>query len=161
MLGRSLTEIKNIILGKIIENIDIVRALVVNDEDFLNTIPTTEQQVLINNPSDLIRNQIFPYIKKPSDEIKDRVIIMSKFVNFEKVSLNFKQGEIYLYVIVPYSIEKTDYGIRYDFIADKLDELFHNNQIGEFEFVERGDFDVDENYIGHMIKFKMTDFYGW
>lgn len=160
-IGRSLTEIQNKLLGSIIGNPDIVKALVINDEDFLNITPTSEQQYLIDNTSDLIRTRVFPYMKKLTPEIRDRTLIFTKYTNFEKRNSYFKTGEIYVFVLVPVAYEKTTEGIRYNYIIDKIDETFKSCNIGEFEFKERGDIDVDKEYLGHYIKFNMIDFYGW
>jgi len=43
--GQSLTEIKNQILAKITSNQNIIKSLIIEDEDFLNTIPTQNKKL--------------------------------------------------------------------------------------------------------------------
>lgn len=160
-MGQSLTELKNKTLVKIISDQELVKALVINTEDFLEITPTNEQNILLQSPSSLIRNQIFPYKSIPLPSEDEKTYITSAFVNFRKVSNVYKNGIVYFYVIIPRKLEKTNYGIRYDFICDKLEQLFENGNIGEFELDDRGDFEVGNlNYLGHYIRFKIKDFYG-
>lgn len=160
-MGQSLTELKNKTIVKIISDEELVKALVINTENFLDTNPTNEQNNLLQSPSSLIRTQIFPYKSISLPVEAEKTYITSAFVNFRKVSNVYKNGIVYFYVIIPRKLEKTNYGIRYDFICDKLEQLFENGNIGEFELDDRGDFEVGNlNYLGHYIRFKIKDFYG-
>jgi hypothetical protein len=160
-MGQSLTELKNKTMLKIISDQELVKALVINAEDFLDITPTEEQNQLLQSPENLIRTQIYPYKSIPLPSEVEKTYITSSFVNFRKVSNVYKNGIVYFYVIIPRKLEKTNYGIRYDFICDKLEQLFENGNIGEFELDDRGDFEVGNlNYLGHYIRFKIKDFYG-
>lgn len=145
----------------IINNQDILKALVVDQENFLESTPTDEQSQLLNNPSLLIRQQIFPYKKATVKKNKDKVFLTMEFMDFEKRGLHYQNGMITFYVLVPNALEQTDLGSRYDYIIEKLEEIFFENGIGKFEFYRSGDITIDEDYIGAYLTFEITDFYGW
>lgn len=148
----------------IINNQDILKALVVDQENFLESTPTDEQSNLLNNPSLLIRTQIFPYRKVTEKKNKDKVFLTMEFMDFEKKdnkSRNYQRGMITFYVLVPNALEPTDLGSRYDYIVEKLEEIFFENGIGKFEFYRSGDITIDEDYMGAYLTFEITDFYGW
>lgn len=159
--GQSLTEIKTQIASKIISNNNLIRALIIQDEDFENTTLTQEQVIILNNPDTLIRKQIM--LTKNVTAITDKSMpyITSMCVDFKKKSHNYQEGMIWFYIILPNTWEKTAYGIRYDYIGDKLDEIFGESGIGKFEFNKRGDMPIDENFIGHYISFDILDFGKW
>lgn len=159
--GQSLTEIKNQIINKITGDIDLIKSLIISDEDFLNKAPTPEQIIILNDPDLLIRKQIMLTKNVTAKTNRDMPYITSAYVNFKKVSNNYQSGIVYFYIIMPNSMEKTDYGIRYDWIGDELDSIFSSVGIGKFEFYDRGDMFIDQDYLGHYIAFKILDFYGW
>jgi hypothetical protein len=162
-MGQSLTELKNKTLVKIISDLEIVKALVINTEDFLEITPTEEQDILLQSSSNLIRTQIFPYksISLPLESEKTYITSAYTDIRKENNSNIYKNGIATFWVIIPRKLEKTNYGIRYDFICDKLVDLFENGNIGEFELNDRGDFEVGNlNYLGHYVRFKIKDFYG-
>lgn len=159
--GQSLTEIKNQILAKITSNQNIIKSLIIEDENFLNATPTSEQEIILNNPDLLIRKQIMLTKNITAKTNKDMPYITSAFGKFKKHSYNYQSGLIYFYVVIPNTWEKTNYGIRYDFICDELDNIFSSIGIGKFEFYERGDMPVNENYLGHYISFDILDFGRW
>lgn len=159
--GQSLTELKNKVIRKITDDEEIIRALVIDSEDFLTATPTDEQFDLIQNPEKLIRKQIMPYMRITIATNEAKPYITTSWMGFRKIGKLLKNGTVYFYIIHPITLEKTDYGIRYDFIADKLDSILGNvNGIGEFEFNERSDIPVDSKHLGHCISFRIIDFYG-
>lgn len=158
--GFSITELQNSVIGKIIDSEAIVRALVIKSENFLEATPTEEQLQILQSPDLLIRKQIMPFRNVTSLTPEAMPYITSAWVNFKKISNNYKNGRVVFYIIVPNSLEKTDYGIRYNFIADKLDELLSSSGIGKFEFDERSDYPIDSSNLGHYISFNILDFYG-
>jgi hypothetical protein len=90
---------------------------------------------------------------------KSKPYITSAWVGFKKVSNVYKNGTVYFYIILDNSLEYTDYGIRYDFIADRLESILSDTGLGKFEVYERGDFDVlVDGYLGHYIAFSIQDF---
>ncbi len=160
-MGQSLSELKTKVLNKIINDEELVKAIIINNESFLDITPTPEQNAILQTPESLIRTQVMPYNNITSRTNKDMTYITSAWVDFKKISKTYKNGLIYFNIIVPNEYEKTDFGIRYDFIADKLDSILSNtNNIGEFQFYERGDIPIDTDHLGHFISFRILDFYG-
>ena len=159
--GQSLTELKTQIASKIINNAELIKALIIQDENFENVIPNLEQSIILNDATVLIRKQIM--LTKNITAITDKSMpyITSMYVDFKKKSHNYQSGTVWFYIIIPNSWEKTSYGIRYDYIGDTLDGIFGESGIGKFEFKGRGDMPVDENFMGHYISFNILDFYGW
>jgi len=84
--GQSLTEIKNQILAKITSNQNIIKSLIIEDEDFLNTTPTQEQEIILNDPDLLIRKQIMLTKNITAKTNKDMPYITSAFGKFKKHS---------------------------------------------------------------------------
>lgn len=159
--GQSLTEIKNQIVTKLTADTDLIRSLIVESEDFLNAPLTPEQTIILNDPDLLIRKQIMLTKNITAKTNRDMPYITSAYVNFKKVSNNYQSGIVYFYIVIPNNLEKTDYGIRYDWIGDELDSIFSSIGIGKFEFHDRGDMFIDDEYLGHYIAFKILDFGGW
>lgn len=159
--GQSLTELKTSVLNKLVDDSKLVKALVIDSENFLYSTPTSEQNVIIQSPTQLIRKQIMPYRNITSVTNKAMPYITSAWVDFRKESNTYKNGKVYFYIIISNALEKTDYGIRYDYIADRIEAILKsNNNIGEFEFYEQGDIPVDSDNLGHYVAFKIVDFYG-
>lgn len=151
-MGQSLSELKTKVLNKIINDIELVKAIIINNESFLDITPTPEQNAILQAPESLIRTQVMPYKNITNETNKDMTYITSGWLNFKKERGMYKSGIVYFYIIVPNQYEKTDQGIRYDFIADKLDSILSNqNNIGEFQFDERGNISIDTEYLGHFL----------
>ncbi len=133
--------------------------MVIGSEDFLTRIPTVEEQEKLDDPNGLIRKQIFPYKGVPFTTIKNDSYITTAFYNFKKKNNAFINGVVQFYIFTPIDKEKTCEGIRYDFIADKLEEIFNDTGIGVFEFQGRSDVDISkEGYLCHMVIFEIMDF---
>lgn len=161
-MGQTLTDIKNKIMAEILNNQNILKALIIDSPDFLTQTPTEKQLELLNNPTKLIRERIFPYIKTLDATTDSKPYITTRYINFIKSNMKYRSGVIYFYVLIPICLEKTDYGIRYDFIIDELEKSFSETSIGDLEVGTRGDIEVDDSsgYIGSCINFKVIDFYG-
>ena len=163
MKGTTITDLQDEAFDQILLNINIVKALIIKDENFINTTPTSEQNNIINNPSILLRQQIFPYmknIKTPTNPDNAKPCITSAWTNFRKVGSTYHSGRVYFYILIPLDWEKTIMGIRYNYIADQFDKMFCNSNIGDFELYDRGDLDrTPEGYIGHYIAFNILDFH--
>jgi len=156
--SQSMTTIKNKIFGSMITNENLIKSLVMLDYDFLNVTPTIEEQALLDNPYLLIRKQIFPYQKVDIPKEDGKVFVTTKFYNFKKKSYVYQQGMITFYALVPVGSEPTEMGSRYDFIIDLIDDIFSESGLGVFEFYDRSDITVNDEYIGAEITFKITDF---
>lgn len=146
---------KLLILTKLIENEDIVKCLINNNQDFLDTsIPSDF------NYTSLIYNSIFPYRFIPSIQTDPKTFITLKF-GYKPDGKTFKNGSIYFYVIAHNSLLRTDYGmLRYDFLINKIDELMNSSRgigLGKLPFHDMDDFIVNENYSGAYIAYKSTE----
>ena len=163
MKGTTITDLQDEAFDQILLNINIVKALIIKDENFINTTPAAEQNNIINNPSILLRQQIFPYmknIKTPTNPDNAKPCITSAWTNFRKVGSTYHSGRVYFYILIPLDWEKSTMGIRYNYIADQFDVMFCNSNIGDFEFYDRGDLDrVPDGYLGHYIAFSIIDFH--
>ena len=151
-----LTEYKNNILYKLITNENLLKALVINSEDFLNhNLPNDF------NTASLIHSQIFPY--QYSIDIQDTPLsyITMSFGNYKYINNSFKSGLLNIYIFSHTSLIKTDYGLRYDYILDQIDSMFNKKKdVGSFnlELNTGGDFKVNDDYFGCVISYKFIDF---
>ena len=159
MVGQTFKHMRNKIFTELLQNQNVIKALVVEDKDFLNIELNEEQQSYIDNPFLLIRKYIYPYKKIFDTAVEKRTIISTQLSNFRKQGKNYRNGTLTFYILTPVDLENTSYGIRYDYICDEIEEIFDNTTIGEFNFDTRGDIEVGDRYIGHYISFKITEFH--
>lgn len=159
MIGQTFSDMRNKVCFELLQNQNVIKALVIEDEDFLNTVPNEEQQKYIDNPSLLIRNYVYPYKKIFDTTVEHKTIISTQFSNFRKHGKNYRNGLVTFYVLCPLETEGSSYGIRYDYIGDEIETIFTNTTIGEFNFDSRGDIDIGDRFIGHYITFRVTEFH--
>jgi hypothetical protein len=159
IIGQTFKSMRNKIMTELLTNQNIIKALVSEDENFLNVALNEEQQGYIDNPKSLIRKYIYPY-KKMFDTVTEcRTIISVELSNFRKRGRNYRDGLVTFYVLVPELLEETIYGVRYDYIGDEIEKIFTETTIGEFNFSSRGDITVGDRYIGQQITFKVAEFH--
>ena len=159
MIGQTFRYMRNKIFTELLQNENIIRALVIEDSNFLDASPTSEEQKFIDNPLSLVRSYIYPYKHNFDTATEHKTIITTQFSDFNKVGRNYRNGYVTFYVLTPIILENTAYGVRYDYICDEIEEVFSNTTIGEFNFDSRGDIDVGDRYIGHYITFRITEFH--
>ena len=159
MIGQTFGDMRNKVCLELLQNQDIIKALIVEDEDFLNVTLDNEQQKYIDKPSSLMRNYVYPYKKIFDTAIEHKNIISTEFSNFYKQGRSYRNGVVTFYILCPIEIENTAYGIRYDCIGDEIENVFTNTTIGEFSFHNRGDIEVGDRYIGHYVSLKVTEFH--
>lgn len=159
MIGQTFGFMRNKVFSELLQNTNIIKALVIEDESFLDVIPTAEQQEYIDDPIKLIRNYVYPYKKIFDTAVEHKTIISTEFSNFNKMGRNYRNGIVTFYILTPVILENTSYGVRYDYIGDEIEEVFNNTNIGEFSFDSRGDIDVGDRYIGHYVSFRITEFH--
>ena len=159
MIGQTFKDMRNKVCLELLQNQNIIKALIVEEEDFLDTPLNEEQQTYIDNPSRLIRNYVYPYKKIFDTAVEHKTIISTQFSNFRKQGKNYRNGLVTFYVLCPLETESTSYGIRYDYIGDEIETIFTNTTIGEFSFDSRGDIDIGDRFIGHYITFRVTEFH--
>ena len=159
MTGQTFKYMRNKIFTELIQNENVIKALVVEDSDFLNIELNNEQQSYIDNPLLLIRKYIYPYKNIFDTTVEKKTIISTQLSNFHKQGKNYRNGTLTFYILTPIEFENTAYGVRYDYIGDEIENIFTNTTIGEFNFDSRGDIDVGDRYIGHYVSFKITEFH--
>ena len=159
MTGQTFTYMRNKIFAELLQNEKIIKALVIEDKDFLNISPNKQQQQYLDDPLLLVRNYIYPYKKMFDTATEHKTIISAELSEFGKVGKNYRNGFVTFYVLTPIELENTMYGIRYDFVCDEIETIFNNTTIGEFNYDTRGDIDVGDRYIGHYVRFRITDFH--
>lgn len=150
-----LNEYKNNILYKLITNDNLVKALICNDENFLDYDSSNF------NPATLIYSQIFPYQYSFDINIEPQSFITMSFGNYSYVNNCFKSGIFSIYVITHNSLLKTSYGLRTDYILNEVDNMFNQTkEFGDFksDLYSSGDIKVSDEYFGCMISYKFYDF---
>ena len=144
------------ILMKLIGNEDIVKCLVNNQSNFLDISLPIGFDV-----ASLIYDSIYPYRFVPQIQTEPKTFITMRF-GYKPNGMTYKNGSIYFYIITHNSLIRTDYGmLRYDFLANKIDELMNSSRdigLGKLPFYDMDDFIVNENYIGIYLAYKSTEF---
>lgn len=152
---KELSDYKNKIISAMISNDNLIKAISNNSEDFLD-------QPIVSDVTSTIYKNIFPYKYIPTTQTQASTYITMSFNNFSSRGREFKVGNIYFYVICHNSLLRTSYGcLRYDYIANQLDEIFNNNEnisIGDFQFDSMSDLQVNENYMGCWLCYKAMSF---
>jgi hypothetical protein len=156
-LGRfsELGKNKNIIISKLIENDDIVKAIGNPEKNFLD-LPKIE------NPSSLIYTHIFPYGFALSDlsqiNQEQKTFITMMVSNIRLKDRVYKIGDICLYVFCHFLLMQTAYSVnRTDFIINKIDETLNQSKelgIGELQFERLDDMRFSTYHFGSAIKYK-------
>lgn len=149
-----LPDYKNHIAMHLLTNEKIVKAVALNNSNFLDS-------PLPNNIVTLLYNNIYPYKHTFNmiDEVK--TFITMDFGKYEYVNNKFQSGLVTFYTFSHKSIIRTDYGLRYDFILKEINNLFNKQHgIGAFNLtlITGGDFQVNHDYFGASITYKFTDF---
>ena len=141
---------------KLIENPNIVKCLVNNESNFLETpLP------IDFDSSSLIYNQLFPWRFVPTTLTEANTFITMKF-GYKPNGVVFKNGSIYFYIITHNSLLRTDYGtLRCDYLVNEIDKIFNSSRdlgIGKLSFYEMDEIMVNENYSGIYLAYKNTEF---
>lgn len=152
-----LTEYKNNILIKLITNENLLKALVINEEDYLDqNLPENFQ------PTSLIYERIYPYQYTINIEDEMKTYITISFGNYKYINNCFKSGILTFFVFTHKTlISKSNYGLRTDLIIDYIDSMFNQKKdVGDFslELYGGGDIKVSDDYFGSMISYKFCDF---
>lgn len=151
-----LNNYKKNIMFKLLTNENLVKALINNNSDFINqSLPEDFQ------PPSLIYSHIYPYRYIPNIETEPKNFITLSFGNYRYSNNVFKSGIVTFHISCHTSMLQTDYGLRYDYILNQIDELFNNkNDIGSFNLIleSGGDLIINDNYFGCLISYKFYDF---
>jgi len=155
---------KNTILEMLISNDNIVRAVANPTSNFLDEPPIDKQDIkdLIDNPSDLLYQNIYPYSYIPETQDTQKTFITLKFGNYKYVNNYFKSGEICFYVFSHYKLLRTDYStLRTDYIINEIHKIFNATDklgINKLGFKTMSDFNPNTYLLGSYIVYDAIDF---
>jgi len=154
-LENSITDYKNKIIMKIIENTDLLKALVNTDSDFLSV-------ELLISPEEAVYSYVFPYMDSKTILTETQSFITMEFRDFKASKGNcYKSGQVLFYIICEKSLIKTTQGNRYDYIFERLMEIFDESKdigIGKMIISKWGDMAFGDNYLGCYCILELTDF---
>ena len=148
---------KNTILATIIQNENLMKALVHNVPNFLDLSP-------VDSPADQIYDRLWPFKYVPKVVEEEKTFITLSLTGFKPVKRVFKASKIFFYVFTHNELMKTDYGMtRVDFIQSELDTLFNESNelgIGSLEFAGLDDFIFETNhlFVGSALSYRNMDF---
>lgn len=105
---------------------------------------------------------MFPFKFIPDTQTNPITLITLK-CSYKPDGLTYKIGSIIFYVITHQSIISTDDGLRYDFLINKIDEIFNSSRfigIGKMPFYDMDEIVIDSSgkWIGSYIMYKTTEF---
>lgn len=155
---KDLSDNKNKILKMLYDNDDVTKCLINNNEDF----------ILSNIPNDfdrtsLVYSQMYPfrYIPETTINPKTFITIRSKYNPYKEFA--YRYNTIYFYVITHKDIVGTDNGLRYDFLIDKIDEIFSLSKefkSSRLQFDDMDEFIIDPygKWMGSYICYKSLGF---
>lgn len=150
-----ISAMKTKIVTGILNNQNICKAVHHNEANFLDNAD-------INDSYSLMYERVFPYRRIPEVDEESRTCISLAFNRFRKINNSFKEGLITIYIVTHIDLVKTNYGaLRYDFIANEIDELFNQSRgfgIGQLEFSGMDDLYVNKKFIGMSISYRPVDF---
>jgi hypothetical protein len=143
------------IIERILSSQDLCKALYYPQRNFLD-------QPDLDDPSDLIYKNIFPYRKIPTQNDKMDSFIALSFGNYKPVRNVYKSGLIYIYAFTDLNLIETDYEIlRTDFMISKIDEIMNNTKgigMGRIEFWDMDEIILNDKYLGNYIAYKLYEF---
>lgn len=147
---------KSEIMQSIVQDDNIVKALINKDADFLDTdIPDGFVR------KSLIYTQVLPYKFFPNVKTEENIFISSKF-RYEKDGNFFKIGYITFFIITHINLVRTNEGIlRYDYVLNQIDELFNKDNsltriVGKMSLDVAEDLCINENWIGLLVKYRAS-----
>ena len=140
-IGRfsTLSEDKVQILQKFLQSDDIVKCLVSNDDNFLS------ENISNLDRTTLLYNNLWPYKFTPEivTEPKTYITIASRYVADGKT---YRRNSLRFHVITHKKLISTDFGLRHDYLIDKIDEIFYlNSQFNSsrFRFTDMDEYHAD------------------
>lgn len=158
---RELSSYRESILKQLIGNPNIVQAVGNNRSDFLTNPDTT---IL---PESLLYKNIFPYryLNDPNDTEKTYITFYIFGSNKGIIADNdaFKNTYIGFDVYSHASLLRTEEGcLRFDFIVAEIDEMIHNQKLGESitkaQLINHTDFSVNEGlWQGAQLSYSIID----
>jgi hypothetical protein len=156
LAGKTFTEYKDIIITGIVGDTNLLKALTIKEQNFLD-------ESLIILPKNIPYNYVFPYKINPDILTEPKSVITMSFVGFKFDGATFKEGKVYFYTICHESLIRTYQGNRYDYIYEQLKSLFNNNRtlgLGKAIMSETSDLPVNSTHLGNVCCLEIFDFGG-
>lgn len=137
IIGRfaDLTKNKVKILQELYGSDEIVKCLVCNDDNFL------DYDISGLDRTSLVYNHLWPFQFIPEIKTVAKTFITMKSKH-RSDGETYRRNLLYFYAITHKSIISTDYGLRHDYLIDKIDEIFHKSK--EFNSSRLTFTDMDE-----------------
>lgn len=151
-----LGQYKNSIMLKLIERQELCKALLYTETNFLDKPD-------IENPSELVYKNIFPYRFIPSkDDSEMKTYITMSFRKYRSINSYFKTGYVHIHIFTHKDLHRTEYGtLRTDYLLSQVDKALNQQTgigIGKLEFDEADEYFVNEKYMGMYVSYKPVDF---
>lgn len=150
----NLSKNKNTIMMRILGNQGLRKAMYYPESDFLDKPDVPHEQLLYKH--------LFPYRVIPNAQTQEKTLITLQFKEFRLVNQAFKSGYILINVICHRDVVQTDYDfLRHDYIISEIEKLAndqHGIGIGKLSFHEFEELDVDDQYLGQYIAYKLYEF---
>lgn len=148
---------RNTILSKIINNDNIVRAVAINDPNFL------DESHVVPDPYSLLYSQIYPYKRIPPTSEEQRTFITMSLNNWQFVNRKFVVGKIRFFVFTyTETLMQTDYSfLRTDYIASELHDLFNETNdlgVGKLAISKMDDLQVNDYFFGSILEYTNYEF---
>ncbi|WP_168122025.1 hypothetical protein [Paenibacillus sp. HB172176] len=148
-------EYKNLVISKILESSEIVKALYYENTDYLD-------QNDLEDPSVLIYNNVFPHRFIPDNTTTSNIFLTASYKKITMVNNRYIVGNLVLEVFTTSELLRTDYGMtRIDFIMNKINDLLNSQKgvgIGKLEFIELDELVVNDIYSGASITYRPIQF---
>ncbi|WKL00801.1 hypothetical protein Q0F98_28245 [Paenibacillus amylolyticus] len=144
------------IIDKLLTSKDLMKAVAYDTADYL-------EQSIVADPKQYIYKRIFPHRCNP-DENEDvlKTVVSISLENILPVQHQYKAGILCFNVYTHRQLcQSNSELLRTDFIISKIDELFARNQdlgLGRLEFYKMDVLDINSNYYGDSIAYRMLDF---
>lgn len=153
---KELAEYKKKIMLSLISSENIVKAVGINNADFLD-------REFKGYSDDLLYNNIFPYVRVPDTNTTNKTFITMSFGRYKLINNSFKTGVITFYIFTHKDLMHTIYStLRTDYILSEIDELLNQSRklgIGKLQFKSMDDFVVSNNadYSGVIVSYEVLD----
>jgi hypothetical protein len=154
MSGKTFFDYKEIILTKVIQNENLLKALTINCPNFLD-------KPLAISPNEAIYQYIYPYAVHPDTLTEEKSIITMRFSDFNYDGVKFKEGRVYFYTICHESIIITEYGNRFDYIYNQLFLTLNDSTdlgVGKAKIINTSDLSINKQYMGNVCCLEISDF---
>lgn len=152
---QDLSKDKNTVLERILSNQDICKAVKYPVRDFLD-------QPDVENPFDLIYDNIFPHFFIPETVKEEKTFITLSFRRYRPVKSAYKSGLLFINVFTHQNLYRTNYGfLRTDFIISEIDKLVNSKEgigVGKPEFYDMDEMYINNLYSGLSIGYKLYEF---